>query len=143
MLAAYARSGDSRAAIHLLQRMVLEGDTPDEISFLNVLSGVTHRGLVDQGLLHFQSMRSDFRLEPKVEHYTCVLNLLSCCASREDLEVLIDTMPCLPGSFSWRSLLSACQSFQTGDQAAARLLEMDSNNAATLVMLSNMLKLPA
>ena len=37
--------------------------------------GIKHAGLVDEGLEYFDRMSGEFGVNPKVEHYGCVVDL--------------------------------------------------------------------
>ena len=58
--------------VRLFYQMVREGELMDDLTFLAVLSDFTHGGLVEEGLDIFDKNRSEFRIEPKMEHYGCL-----------------------------------------------------------------------
>ncbi|RVX04779.1 Pentatricopeptide repeat-containing protein [Vitis vinifera] len=47
---------------------------PNGVTFLGVLSACAHGGLVDEGLELFRLMICDYRLEPNVDHYGCMMS---------------------------------------------------------------------
>ncbi|PQQ02354.1 pentatricopeptide repeat-containing protein [Prunus yedoensis var. nudiflora] len=49
---------------------------PNEVTFIGVLSACSHGGLVDEGRKLFGSMKQVFHLEPTVDHYGCMVDLL-------------------------------------------------------------------
>ena len=76
MLAVYDRNGDFEKAIELFKEMLREGISPDGVAFVTVISAFGHTGHVKLGIQYFESMVSDFGLEPGPEHYSCVVDLL-------------------------------------------------------------------
>ncbi|MCI54153.1 pentatricopeptide repeat-containing protein, partial [Trifolium medium] len=49
---------------------------PDHISYVSVLSGCSHMGLVDEGKHYFDSMTRVFGISPTNEHFSCMVDLL-------------------------------------------------------------------
>jgi pentatricopeptide repeat protein len=49
---------------------------PGLVTFVGVLSACCHAGLVDCGLKLFKSMNEVYNVEPLVEHYACMVDLL-------------------------------------------------------------------
>ncbi|PQQ13907.1 pentatricopeptide repeat-containing protein [Prunus yedoensis var. nudiflora] len=69
---------------------------PNDITFLGLLTACTHVGLVDKGLEYFNMMDKRYGIFPKVEHYGCVVDLLSRAGRLVEAEDLINTMPVKP-----------------------------------------------
>jgi len=51
---------------------------PDDITFICLLSACSHAGLVDEGRYCYASMVTDYMVSAKLEHYTCMVDLLGC-----------------------------------------------------------------
>ncbi|GJM84989.1 hypothetical protein PR202_ga00712 [Eleusine coracana subsp. coracana] len=49
---------------------------PDAIVFTHVLTACSHSGLVEEGLNCFHIMSVEYGIEPSVEHYMCIVDLL-------------------------------------------------------------------
>ncbi|KAG5516415.1 hypothetical protein RHGRI_037206 [Rhododendron griersonianum] len=77
MIAGYGSHGKGDMALEIYNQFLLTGLEPNHVIFLSVLSACNHNGLVNQGLNLFYSMREDFRIEPKLEHLSCIVDLLS------------------------------------------------------------------
>ncbi|XWS24793.1 hypothetical protein CRYUN_Cryun27aG0015100 [Craigia yunnanensis] len=67
-----------------------------------------HSGLVEEGLACFDQMKKDYNLEPRIEHYACVVDLLSRSGLISKAEKFICSMPLKPDASIWGCLLSAC-----------------------------------
>ncbi|KAI8525072.1 hypothetical protein RHMOL_Rhmol13G0199400 [Rhododendron molle] len=77
MIAGYGSHGKGDMALEIYNQFLLTGLEPNHVIFLSVLSACNHNGLVNQGLNLFYSMREDFWVEPKLEHLSCIVDLLS------------------------------------------------------------------
>ncbi|CAN0878645.1 Pentatricopeptide repeat-containing protein At1g11290, chloroplastic [Linum grandiflorum] len=78
MIDGYGVHGHGRAAVDLFMDMQ-KGDInmkPNHITFLCILSAFSHSGLVDEGMRFFDSMKNDYVLEPAMDHYGAVVELL-------------------------------------------------------------------
>ncbi|XP_031486151.1 putative pentatricopeptide repeat-containing protein At5g09950 [Nymphaea colorata] len=144
MISGYARNGYGEEALELFKKMLQQSDKrPDHVTFVGVLSACSHVGLVDEGLEYFESMRSSYGLVPKMEHYSCIVDLLGRAGRVTKAEEIIRSMPMQPNSLIWRTLLGACcrtrGNIELGIQAAERLLELEPQNPVTYVLMSNML----
>ncbi|KMZ61179.1 hypothetical protein ZOSMA_54G01100 [Zostera marina] len=71
---AYAQNGQGKAALRCFQRLIRCGLHPDLVSFLNILTAYSHSGQVEKELRLFESMAKLYNLNPRREHYTCVVD---------------------------------------------------------------------
>ncbi|GJY41141.1 pentatricopeptide repeat-containing protein [Tanacetum coccineum] len=137
MISGLAMHRRADEAIGLFKNMVNEGLTPDDITFVGVLSACSHGGLVNLGKKYFNLMIQEYKISPKLQHYGCVIDLLA----RADLFVeamdIIKKMEVKPDSAIWGSLLGSCISYknvQLGEYFAKKVLELDLK-AHTLQMV--------
>ncbi|KAL5703510.1 hypothetical protein ACHQM5_022048 [Ranunculus cassubicifolius] len=143
MISGYARHGHGQKALDVFRMMCEEGQPPDHVTFVGVLSACSHVGLVSQGLNHFESMSKKYRLVPKIEHYSCMVDLLGRAGELDKVEDFIRKMPLAPNVLLWRTVVVACSrangcDTNLGRQAAEKLLELEPQNAVNYVLLSNM-----
>ncbi|XP_057840840.2 putative pentatricopeptide repeat-containing protein At5g09950 [Cryptomeria japonica] len=140
MISGYARHGDAKEALQHFDLMQMEGLKPSHITFVGVLSACSHAGLVDKGRKYFVSMNSIYGVAPKLEHYACIVDLLGRAGSLVEAEDFINRMPVQPNAFIWRTLLGACRVYgnmEIGKRAADCLLNLEPQDSATYVLLSN------
>lgn len=77
MISGLALHGLGEEALHVFACVEKEGRIkPNEVTFIAILSACSHVGLVELGRDYFTSMRSGYGIEPKVEHYGCMIDLL-------------------------------------------------------------------
>ncbi|XP_016445461.2 putative pentatricopeptide repeat-containing protein At1g03510 [Nicotiana tabacum] len=145
MLGVCGRNGKFEEVISLFNDMVMEGIKPDGVALLTVLSACSHTGHVNLGMEYFESMASNYSLEPSPEHYGCVVDLLCRAGELDRAWKLINELSYKDNdNFTvtlWGALLSACHNFdnvELGIVAARRALNLDPQNDGVYVLLSNM-----
>lgn len=109
MIAGFALNGKSMEAVQIFQRMVNEGIRPTKITFVGVLNACSHGGLVETGFKIFHSLQADYDIEPQLEHYGCLVDLLGRAGEVEKAYKFIQEMKVAPDHIMWGSLLSACK----------------------------------
>ncbi|KAK2663767.1 hypothetical protein Ddye_002341 [Dipteronia dyeriana] len=72
-----------------------------------------HAGRVQMGWKYFKSMVEDYKLEPQVEHYTCMVDLLGRAGHLNKAYDLIMAMSCVPDDRIWGSLLGSCRAMKS------------------------------
>lgn len=113
---------------------------PDDITFIGVLSACRHGGMLKEGLICFELMQKVYKLEPKVQHYGCMVDMLSRAGHVEEAKKLIEKMPIEPNDVIWKTLLNACQiheNISIGEPIAQQLIQLKSCSAGSYVLLSN------
>ncbi|KAF3792675.1 Pentatricopeptide repeat-containing protein [Nymphaea thermarum] len=128
-------------AIHLFEAMKKEGQKPNSVTFLGILSACSHAGLLDEGRRFFKSMVEDYLIQPEVEHYICMIDLLGRAGKVIEAAEIVQSMPFVPGLAVWGALLGSCSLHKNMDiaiQAAKHVLELDPLNAPAHVLLCNM-----
>ncbi|KAL6011753.1 hypothetical protein ACLOJK_002218 [Asimina triloba] len=140
MIAAYSQNGHGKAALMLSEEMLQCGPQPDSVTFLNVLSACNHGGLVEEGSRYFEFMTQVYKIEPKTEHYSCMIDMLGRIGRLDEAEKLMAQMPFEPDSVMWSSILNSCRihgNQELGQQAADCLFKMELKDAAPYVIMSN------
>jgi hypothetical protein len=68
-----------KLAIRLFEEVMRNGEglRPDDITCIRVLSACVHAGLLKDGRRWFNCLTSEFQVIPKVEHYSCMVDLLA------------------------------------------------------------------
>ncbi|CAN4126075.1 unnamed protein product [Withania somnifera] len=129
MISAYGMYGKGKKALSSFQQMRETGTIPDHIVFVAVIYACSHSGLVKEGRACFNQMRKEYNIEPRIEHYACMVDLLSRSGLLAEAEDFILSMPLQPDASMWGALLSACRA--TGDTGTAErvvehLVELNS-----------------
>ncbi|KAE8731410.1 Pentatricopeptide repeat-containing protein [Hibiscus syriacus] len=101
MLAGYAVHDHGKDAIKLFEVMVRNGVEPDHVTFTHLLSACSHSGLVNEGKHYFKIMPDVYGVEHKLDHYSCMVDLLGRSGLLDDASDMIRCMPMEPSSGVW------------------------------------------
>ncbi|XP_043705090.1 pentatricopeptide repeat-containing protein At1g08070, chloroplastic-like [Telopea speciosissima] len=127
-------------AINAFVEMEKGGIKPDGVTFVGLLSGCSHSGLVSEGRRYFSQMSDVYGVNPGIEHYGCMVDLLGRAGFLEEALKLVRTMPMMPNSVVWGSLVRACRihkDTKISEQVTQHLLELDPHDGGNYVFLSN------
>ncbi|KAH6828127.1 hypothetical protein C2S53_014968 [Perilla frutescens var. hirtella] len=116
----YGECGNIERALEVFNQMRL-GVRPNAGTFLGLLSACAHSGLVEKGRGCFDKMKRDYYIEPQVQHYACMIDILGRAGLFTEAEDLISCMPMRPDVFVWGALLGDCQlhgNVQLGERVA-------------------------
>ncbi|KAL4572451.1 hypothetical protein LXL04_019228 [Taraxacum kok-saghyz] len=133
-------SGQTKIVFGLFGQMQKFGIHPDGKTFIGVLCGCTHGGLVDDGRRFFNSMSTFFSLIPEIEHYGCMVDLYGKSGLLNEAHLLIQNMPMKPNAIVWGALLSGCRlhiNTQLAEHVLKKLIELEPLNSGNYVLLSN------
>lgn len=144
IICGFAHHGNGEKALEMFQRMRLTDIMPNHITFVGVLSACSHAGLVDQGRYYFDFMKSKCCLQPEIEHYTCIVDLLGRFGLIDEAMNILDQMRAdgveVPASV-WGALLGACRIYkniEVGKIAGERVLEVDPCNSGVYLILAEL-----
>ncbi|KAK1385392.1 Pentatricopeptide repeat-containing protein [Heracleum sosnowskyi] len=135
-----AMHGHVKEAQQLFKEMVEDGVAPDDITFVAMLSAFRHAGMVEEGRKLLDCMSNIYGIEPKVEHYGSVIDLLSRTGHVQDALDLIKTMPMEPNACAWGALLGGCRIYgnsEMGQQVGKHLIDLQPEHSGRYVLLSN------
>lgn len=135
----FARNGLGRECLEMLEAMIQKGLKPDKVTFLCVLTGCSHSGLVEEGRLVFNSMKSLHGISPDTEHFSCMVDLLGRAGLLDEAEELLQQAPESGDCVMWSSLLQSCRFYTNeivGKRVAKVLLELDPNDFAVHLQVS-------
>lgn len=141
MIGAYAMEGQAQKAVDLFAKMEATGMRPDHVTFVTLLSACSHGGLVDEGYRYFHKMKNEYRIDPGVQHYGCMVDLLGRFGQLKEAVKLIRSMPVEADVVVWSSFMRACETHQNvklAEYAHKRLIEIDPTNDAAHILLSKM-----
>ncbi|CAM0957568.1 unnamed protein product [Alopecurus aequalis] len=138
MVMAHAVHGQSEQVLALFKQLKGTDIVPDEITFLGLLSACCHGGLVSEGRQYFEEMKLVYGIEPKAEHYACIIDLLGKSGLLEEAFEVAKGMPLEAGEAGWGALLSACRmhgNLQIGECAADKLVELNPSDSGIYVLM--------
>ncbi|KAI8024346.1 Pentatricopeptide repeat-containing protein [Camellia lanceoleosa] len=97
MISCLAFNGKGELGVDLFE-MLLKDVKPNDATFVGVLACCAHAGLVQQGLDLFALMTTKHQIEPKLEHYGSMVDLLGRSGCVKESHNLIRTMPMNPNA---------------------------------------------
>ncbi|WOL15351.1 hypothetical protein Cni_G24132 [Canna indica] len=141
MITGFSQHGHEREALELFKQMQKEGIQPDDYTFIGVLVSCSGLGLVSQGCQYFRVISEEYGLEPKLEHYACLVHLFGRAGKLYDALEFINTMPYEPDQLIWEALLASCKNH--GDvelvkYAAKKIMQMRPEDPSPYIALSTM-----
>ncbi|XP_024532519.1 pentatricopeptide repeat-containing protein At2g37320-like [Selaginella moellendorffii] len=90
--------------------------------------------------VYFNSMRLDYGVAARKQHYCCIVDMLGRAGYLHAAEELVQTMPFLPNSWDWTSMLSSSRGdriWKNGARVTKRALLSSPSDGAVLVLLAN------
>lgn len=141
IISGYAAHGAADMALGLYAQMLDKGIRPDPVTLTSVLTACAHSGLVDEAWNIFDSMPSKFGIQPLVEHYACMVGVLSRAGKLSEAAQFISEMPIEPSAKVWGALLHGASVYgdvEMGKFACDRLFEIEPENTGNYMIMANL-----
>ncbi|CAN1305311.1 Pentatricopeptide repeat-containing protein At3g26782, mitochondrial [Linum perenne] len=147
MISGYTQNGFVEQALYLFDEMLKEDSEiqPNWVTVMSVLPACAHSAALERGRrIHDYAARIGkmvFSVEPRVEHYACIVDLLGRAGRFMEAKEIISQMPMEAGASIWGALLAASKkhkNLETAEVAARKLFVLEPENSANYVLLSNM-----
>ncbi|KAL5697794.1 hypothetical protein ACHQM5_028910 [Ranunculus cassubicifolius] len=140
LLGGLAMHGHGSEALDHFEQMLKLGIRPNEVTFLAVLTACSHNGLLDEARHQFRHMVQVFHIQPRIEHFGCMVDLLCRASLLEEAQEMIRSMPMEPDVLIWGALLTACKA--SGDVETSRsilrhVVELETDDSGVYVLLAN------
>ncbi|KAM1096866.1 hypothetical protein ACFX19_014600 [Malus domestica] len=139
MITSYAQHGLGGKALQVFDEMCSLSIAADEITFVGVLLACSYSGNVEKGLEIFETMKSNYQVEPGTAHFACMVDLLGRVGQVNEVMGLINRMPVEANAIVWGAVLGACRQHMKMDLAevaAKKLTELEPYKARPYVLLS-------
>ncbi|KAG9449903.1 hypothetical protein H6P81_009868 [Aristolochia fimbriata] len=139
MMMGCAINGYGAEALKLFEEMRALQVAPNDVTFVAVLSACGHCGLVDEGYRWFHEMKNTYCIEQKVEHYSCMIDLLARGGHIEEAIDFIEKMPFNADINMWSSVFRGCESSIDQSHAkkvVSRIMELGPEKSMPYVQSS-------
>ncbi|KAK3228629.1 hypothetical protein Dsin_000510 [Dipteronia sinensis] len=140
MIDGYGTHGHGKAAVELFNDMQQGVIKPNDITFTCIISACSHSGLVVEGIHCFTSMKKDYGIEPTMDHYGAIVDLLGRAGHLTEAWDFIQRMLIEPGITVFGAMLGACKkhkNIELGEKAANTLFELNPDEGGYHVLLAN------
>ncbi|KAM0933497.1 putative tetratricopeptide-like helical domain superfamily, DYW domain-containing protein [Dioscorea sansibarensis] len=141
LIGGLALHGRAKEAIDYFTMMEHAGLIPSSLVFIALLSACCVAGMVDLGWAYFDSMTTVYGLNPDIEHYTCMVDMLGRAGLLEEAKEIVMSLPMKPDDTIFKALLAACQTHgdvEMGMRVAKSLIKLAPCDRASYMLLSNM-----
>ncbi|KAL5198107.1 hypothetical protein ABZP36_001619 [Zizania latifolia] len=140
MICGLAAHGLGMDAVGLFQLFVTEGLCPTNVTFVGVLNACSRSGLVAEGRRYFKLMVEKYSIQPEMEHYGCMVDLLGRAGLVHEAIELIQGMHITPDPVLWGTILSSCKThglLDLGVTVGCKLIESEPAHDGHYVLLAN------
>ncbi|ESQ29532.1 hypothetical protein EUTSA_v10023355mg [Eutrema salsugineum] len=132
MILGFATHGRAEEAFDCFECMNVK---PNSVTFVALLIACNHRGMVNKGREYFEMMVRDYGIEPALEHYGCIIDLVARAGYITEAIDMVMSMAMKPDVVIWRSLLDACcrksASVELSEEIARRVIETKEDNQSS------------
>ncbi|XP_043718507.1 pentatricopeptide repeat-containing protein At2g15690, mitochondrial-like isoform X2 [Telopea speciosissima] len=132
MINGYATNGQGDDGLQLFEQMRQLGLRPDGQTFLAVLSACASADAVEEGFIHFESMKNEYGISPGMEHYLGLINVLGKSGHVIEAEEYIEKLPMEPTAAVWEALMNCARihgDVDIEDRAEELLVALDPSKA--------------
>ncbi|CAI9283880.1 unnamed protein product [Lactuca saligna] len=138
LISGLSMHGLGKDALQMFTEMLAENIKPDNITLVSVLNACSHSGKVKEGILIFNNMERLWGISPKLEHFGCLIDLLSRAGELEDAFKAVKKMGMEPDGVIYRALLSACRLHGNAGLAERIIEHVTRRDGGGHVLLSNL-----
>ncbi|XP_076937608.1 pentatricopeptide repeat-containing protein At2g37310-like [Bidens hawaiensis] len=141
LISAYSAHSEVNSALDLFNNMINKCIQPDPVTFTSVLSACAHSGLVDEAWRIFNSMLKVYNIHPLMEHYACMVGVLSRALNLNEAIDFIKKMPFEPSARVWGALLNGASvsgDVEIGKFAFDHLFDIEPENTGNYVIMANL-----
>ncbi|KAK4256869.1 hypothetical protein QN277_006536 [Acacia crassicarpa] len=140
ILVGLAMHGKGSFLLDYFYRMNGSGIQPDGVSFLAVLMGCSHAGLVHEARKLFNEMGPVYGISPEAKHYGCMVDMLGRAGLIGEAMELIRGMPYGGDIFVWGGLLGGCRThgnLEIAKKAAQQVMEIKPEDGGVYSIMAN------
>ncbi|XP_010240913.1 PREDICTED: pentatricopeptide repeat-containing protein At2g36980, mitochondrial [Nelumbo nucifera] len=143
MLFGFGLHGLAIEALRVYEDMVASGLRPDKVTFIGLLMACSHSGLIAQGQVLFESMRSVYGLPHEVDHIACIVDMLGRGGYLKEARKLVEECSRTANmkNSSLEALFGACAAkgdVGLGEKVGIDLMMMEPQKELGYVLLSNL-----
>ena len=142
-LSGYAQHGMYKEAHQAVDKMFCEGLHLNDVCFLGLITACGHEGDVEEGCVLFLSMTRLYEIRPRLEHYTCIIDMLSRAGRLEEGVCIMEEMSYMPTTEIWFALLGSCRihgNLKLAERVSECIWMLDPENTSASRLLATTYK---
>ncbi|KAL6843417.1 hypothetical protein ACP4OV_026739 [Aristida adscensionis] len=139
LIVGLAMHGHGRVALEYFGQMLTQGVQPDGITFVGVLIGCSHAGLVDMARRVFCEMERLHNVPRELKHYGCMADLLGRAGLIEEAMEMVRKMPMEGDTYLWGGILAGCRmhrNVEAAEVAAQHLWELNPDDSGVYSVMA-------
>jgi pentatricopeptide repeat protein len=116
LISGYSQQGRGQEALRCMERMHIEGLSPNEVTLLCVLSACARSGLLEEAKTLWRNMAKGYDISPTLEHHACMALAFGCSGDFKAAISMVKSKP--PDAPAiWLALLGACRKWGNAELA--------------------------
>ncbi|KAA0061500.1 hypothetical protein IC582_012018 [Cucumis melo] len=134
MIKGYGENGEGDNGLALFEQMKNVGLQPNSETFLVVLAACAMAEAVEEGVFYFNIMGNEYGINPEIEHYLGVVDVLGKSGHLIEAEEFIEKMPINPTAKIWDALRNYARlhgNMELEDRAEELMFSLDPSTTAT------------
>uniref|UniRef100_A0A8I6WNT8 DYW domain-containing protein n=1 Tax=Hordeum vulgare subsp. vulgare TaxID=112509 RepID=A0A8I6WNT8_HORVV len=132
MIEGYAANGLGDAALQLFEEMKRCGMAPTARTFVLVLDACANSEAIEEAFLYFDAMSRDHGIEPGMEHYVGIIEVLGKSGHLDEAVEYVEKLPFEPNAMIWESVLNLARmngDIDLEDRVEELLVSLDPSKA--------------
>ncbi|KAL3843922.1 hypothetical protein ACJIZ3_001325 [Penstemon smallii] len=132
MIIGYAENGLGDDGLAMYEQMRKLGLPPNEQTFLAVFDACASAEAIEEAFIHFESMKADYGIAPRIEHYLGLLGVLGKVGHLAEAEAYIESLPFEPTAVIWEALMNYARihgDIDLEDRAEELMVNLDPSKA--------------
>ena len=109
LIVGYMKNEHELVALNCFEQMEREGVSPNEITFLCVLTACLHSGKLNDAQMYYENIVRKYGMTPTIEHHTCMVVVFGLLGHFDKVISMIKTVPSTDVPSVWITLLSFCR----------------------------------
>ncbi|KAE8773315.1 putative serine/threonine-protein kinase [Hordeum vulgare] len=132
MIEGYAANGLGDAGLQLFEEMKRCGMAPTARTFVLVLDACANSEAIEEAFLYFDAMSRDHGIEPGMEHYVGIIEVLGKSGHLNEAVEYVEKLPFEPNAMIWESVLNLARmngDIDLEDRVEELLVSLDPSKA--------------